>query len=375
VRVLHTFHSIEHSGAEVMLVQSADLMRRAGIELHALATREELGRYAPAMEAAGITVHHLPLRKSPAYFLSFMRLLREAHIDIVHTNTEQAFFWFDLAAKLAGVGTIVHTVHSVFAFHGALRVERIVQRCIARTLGVRFVSPSESVAAAEMATFRNPTVVMHNWTDTELFAPCANEADRWLRRDRAGISRDATVLATIGSCLPVKNHAAAIRTVAALTRELPNVRYFHVGNGYLEDEEKRLAASLGLDVPTTFLGRSNDIPAVLKLADVLLMPSHREGLPIACIEAMSCGVPVVATRVPGLRDVVVDRKTGFLVDSEDELLEAIRKLALDPALRQAMGAAARARVVREFGLEQGVAALLAVYGVAGAAASTGSAEQ
>jgi glycosyltransferase involved in cell wall biosynthesis len=370
--VLHTFYSIEHSGAEVMLVQSADLMRQAGIELHALATGEQLGQYAPVMEAAGIAMHHLRLRRSPAYFLSFMRLLREAHIDIVHTNTERAFFWFDLAARLAGVRTIVHTVHSVFAFHGALRVERVVQRRIARALGVRFVSPSESVAAAEMATFRNHTVVVHNWTDTDLFAPCCDEAERWRKRDQAGIPRDATVLATIGSCLPVKNHTAAIRTVAALARELPNVRYLHVGNGYLEDEEKRLAAGLGLDVPTTFLGRSNDIPAVLKLADVLLMPSQREGLPIACIEAMSCGVPIIATRVSGLRDVVTDEKTGLLVDSEAELLEASRRLAHDQELRQTLGAAGRARVVREFGLEQGVAALLAVYGVAGTAASAGA---
>jgi glycosyltransferase involved in cell wall biosynthesis len=223
-----------------------------------------------------------------------------------------------------------------------------------------------------MATFRNHTVVVHNWTDTDLFAPCCDEADRWRKRDQAGIPRDATVLATIGSCLPVKNHTAAIRTVAALARELPNVRYLHVGDGYLEDEEKRLAAGLGLDVPTTFLGRSNDIPAVLKLADVLLMPSQREGLPIACIEAMSCGVPIIATRVSGLRDLVVDGKTGFLVDSEDQLLEPTRKLALDPALRQAMGAAGRSRVVREFGLERGVAALLAVYGVASTAASAGA---
>jgi glycosyltransferase involved in cell wall biosynthesis len=170
----------------------------------------------------------------------------------------------------------------------------------------------------------------------------------------------------------VKNHAAVIRTVATLARELPKVRYLHVGDGYLEDEEKCLAASLGLDLPATFLGRSNDIPGVLKLADVLLMPSHHEGLPNACIEAMGCGVPVVATRVPGLRDVVADEKTGLLVDSEAELIEAARRLALDPELRHTLGAAGRARVVGEFGLEQGVAALLAVYGVAGTAASAGA---
>lgn len=362
MRVLHTYYSIEHSGAEVRLVLSAPLMQQHGFEVHALSTGATTGGYAPVMESAGIVVHHRPFAKSPLYFLQLIRFMRRWRFDVVHTHPERAFFWSLLAARIAGAPTIVHTVHSVFDYHGALRAERRGQRRIARMFGVRFVAPGASVAEAELANFRNPTTIVPNWTDTDEFAPPATDDERWAARDALDLPHDALVFTTVGSCQPLKRHEAAIRAVAEIAKKLPEVRYLHVGSGPLEPDERDLAAQLGLGDKAVFVGRSNDVASLLRASDVYVMPSRYEGLPNACVEAMSCALPVVATRVSGLRDLVVHDETGLLIDAPNQLESALLRLAQDKAKRHEMGEAGRQRVLRDFSLKPGVEKLLEVYG-------------
>ena len=345
------------------LVQSAPLMRQHGFELHALSTGATRGDYAAVMESAGIVVHHRPFRKSPRYFLQLIRFMRRSRFDVVHTHPERAFFWFQLAARIAGVPTIVHTVHSVFEFRGGLRLERRVQRRVARGFDVRFVAPSVSVAGVEMANFGNPTVIVPNWTDTDMFAPPANDTERTALRDALGFPRDAVVFTTVGSCQPLKRHEAAVRAVAEIAETLPRARYLHVGGGPLEADEQDLAARLGISDRAVFVGRSNDVPSLLRATDVFVMPSAYEGFGNACAEAMSASLPVVATRVAGLRDLVVHERTGLLVDDPSQLADALLDLARDEARRHEMGEAGRQRALREFSLERGVEKLLEVYGL------------
>jgi glycosyltransferase involved in cell wall biosynthesis len=362
MRVLHTYYSIEHSGAEVRLVQSAPLMKQHGFELHAMSTGDTRGHYAAIMESSGITVHHRPLAKSPQYFFDLIRFMRRWRFDVVHTHPERAFFWFQLAARIAGVPTIVHTVHNVFDFHGALRIERRAQRRIARSLGVRFVAPGASIAESERVNFGNPTVIVPNWTDADTFTPPANDDERWALRDALGLPRDALVFTSVGSCQPVKRHATIVRAIAEVAETLPNAWYLHVGGGPLEADEKDLASQLGIGDKAVFVGRSNDVPSLLKATDVFLMPSRYEGLPNACVEAMSSSLPVVATRVVGLKDLVVHERTGLLIDDPSQLVSALLLLGRDEAKRREMGEAGRRRVLREFSLERGVERLIEVYG-------------
>ncbi len=121
--------------------------------------------------------------------------------------------------------------------------------------------------------------------------------------------------------------------------------------------------TLGLDANVRFLGRVDDVASVLAAADVLVMPSRQEGLGVAALEAMAAGLPVIASRVGGLPEAVVDGATGLLVPPADvpALAAAIARLAADRALARRLGAAGRARVRERFTMAGMAAATLAVY--------------
>lgn len=362
MRVLHVLHSIERSGAEVMLGQAAPRFRERGVQLHALSTGDAMGPYAPALAKAGFVLHHLRFEPSPAFLLSFWKLLRREGFDVVHIHTEQAFFWYEIVARLAGVRRLVRSVHSVFDFRGTLWLERWLQRHLAKALlGEQAVAPSPSVQEAEDRIYGVRPLLIPNWTDPARFSSAGSLEGRASARAALGIAGDATVYVSVGSCQLVKHHDAVIRALAGIVSTCPDAHYLHVGSGDLEARERRLADSLGLLNRVSFAGQRDDIPELLQASDVFVMPSDREGFAISCLEAMSCGLPVLAADASGLRDLVSDGETGRLVQDGDQLARAMEELYEDEKRRAAMGLAGRARVVAEFSLEKSVTRLVALY--------------
>lgn len=362
MKILHILDSIERSGAEVMLAQAAPLFLEQGVDLHALATGESVGPFAPELIKAGYTVHDMPFVPSVAFLSRFWRLVRRGHFDVVHVHTERAFFWYELLARLAGVGRIIRTIHNVFEFRGALWLERWGQRHLAESiLGERAVAPSKSVWEAERRVYGLKRHVILNWTDPLLFAPARTVEERMRIRAGLGFDEQAVVYVSVGSCSPVKNHAAVLRAVAKIAPICPNAHYLHVGGGELEPGEQTMARDLGLSRNVTFIGQRDDMPQLLQASDVFVMPSTREGLSIACLEAMSCGLSVIATNAPGLRDLVIDGESGRLVQGQDELARAMAELYDDERLRAAMGKSGRARVLGGFNMAKAVASYVSLY--------------
>lgn len=357
-----------------MLAQAAPLFRDRGVELHALSTGNSLGLHAPKLAEAGFALHHLPFEPSLAFLARFWKLVRRERFDVVHVHTERAFFWFGLVARLAGVGRVVRSVHSIFDFRGTLWAERWFQRQLAyRLLGELAVAPSRSVREAEERIYGVRPLLIPNWTDPHRFAPARNEESRAAIRSRLGISEAMIAFVSVGSCQSVKNHGAVVRALAHILPTCPDAYYLHVGSGALEAREQQLAQELGVFSHAVFGGQRDDIADLLRASDVFVMPSTREGFGISCLEAMSCGLPVIAYDAPGLRDLVADGATGRLVRGEDELARAMAELYRDPSARLRLGRAGRARVLDEFSVERSVAGYLALYGVFGhgAAASAG----
>ncbi len=360
--VLHVLNSIERSGWEVQLVDAEPLFAARGIRLHALSTGQTPGGFSQRFLDAGIVVHHLPFAASPRFLASYWRLLRRERFAAVHVNTERGFFWYALLARAAGVRALVRTVHSVFAFHGLLRMERWIQRWLAdRLLGVSFVAPSKSVRDAERATYRRDPEVVPNWVDVQRFRPARTLSERAETRSRLGIPADAIVFVCVGSCMPVKNHRACLTSLACLLEECPLSFLLHIGSGPLERQEESLARSLGLHDRVLFAGQRDDVAEALRASDVFLMTSTREGLPVACLEAMSAGLPTVALDTSGLRDLVVDDVTGLLVPSESGVPAAMRRLYDDSDLRDRMGRAARQLVITNFDMQRSVERYVALY--------------
>ena len=171
--------------------------------------------------------------------------------------------------------------------------------------------------------------------DTMAFSPCAlSKEDRNAMRAELGVQPGQRMILSVGELIPRKNYKTAIDMMAKLHSE--QLRYYICGQGVLRGELEEYAKSQGVSEHVVFLGYRRDIPQLCACADVFLHTSHQEGLPVAVMEAMACGTPVVASRIRGNVDLIEDGVNGFLCDPKDVtgFTEKIQKILDDPSLAE-----------------------------------------
>ena len=158
-----------------------------------------------------------------------------------------------------------------------------------------------------------------------------------VKRYELGVDDDDVLLLSVGELEKHKNHESIIRAVASLND--PRVKYLICGRGKLLEYLKRLSKKLKIDKNILFLGYRHDIGEILKVTDIFVHPSKREGLGIASLEAMATGLPLVTSNIHGIKDYVINGKTGYCLDPNDVngYAEAIQKLANDPELCKTIG--------------------------------------
>jgi glycosyltransferase involved in cell wall biosynthesis len=305
--------------------------------------------------AAGLEVVAEPSLRAPidpvADLTALRRLsalLRQRGFDVVHTHTAKAGAVGRLAARRAGAGRIVHTYHG-FPFHefqsparrGAyVALERRLGRITDLALCVGSGVAVEAVRRGLIPPDRIRVI------GVAVDAPLAVAADANARRRARRLLRlpeHATVVGAVGRLAYQKAPEDFLAALRVLRR--PGVVGVWVGGGELAGRVARLAAAQP-HAPVLLTGERNDVPALLPAFDVFTLPSRYEGLPTAVVEAMLCGVPVVATAVNAVGDLVVPGETGLLVPPRrpDLLAGAIRSLLDSPADAARMAAAARARL-------------------------------
>lgn len=357
-RVLHIMLELRPSGAEVMLRIAAPFWF-SGTDRHAiLATGQAEGSYAECLKANGFEVYHIPFAKSVHYFYEVCGLIRRGKFDAVHIHTEQANVFYGLMARLAGVNRIVHTIHNVFPFTGLLRGVRIAMRQGLRLLGATPVAVGTSVAENERQILWNRTVIIPNWYDASIFRP-PSRSERVAARRSFHIYDNRPVVATLGNCNAWKNHALLFRAMKILLRRRDDWFYLHAGGEDPSASERSLAEGLGIAGSCFFTGLTDDPQAVLWAADVYVMPSIREGFSIAAIEAAACGLPLVLSDVPGLRDLKATVPDGFWVPATPDAFAEGVEAAYSRYSARSAGNAACAETL--FGVEAGANAYAALY--------------
>ncbi len=357
MKVLHVLGQLRPSGAEANLRWTRKLWLERGFDIEILSSGDRAGVYAPVLAQAGYAVHHIPVKEFRTFVPAYLRLLRRGRYDLVHVHTERARLYLATLARLIARTPVVTNVHNVFAFGGNLQRERRIHRALLRRIGVVFVSVSRSVEEAELRYYGNVTRRIDNGYDDARFRS-PNAAERRAARVQWGIGDSDFVVVSVGNCSDVKNHNALVEALGRLHEELP-VRYLHVGVEQPGSPERALAEAVGLDGHASFLGYVEDVVRVLHAADCYVMPSRQEGMAVAALEALGCGVPSVLADVPGLRDLTPLFPGVQWVSPEPGPVEkAVREVtALDAdavvALREELSATARRhfsmqRVVRQY---------------------------
>ncbi|PYN85668.1 MAG: hypothetical protein DMD87_22450 [Candidatus Rokuibacteriota bacterium] len=316
------------------------------------------------VELAGIAVDSLGA--FPSTLRRVVRLVRETRADVVHSHGKGAGLYGRLGARLAGVPS-VHTFHGIHYESYSLAGQSIylaVERALARiTHTVINVSKTQNAEALRLGLARpgRSAVVVNGIDVDELGARPVS------KRESLGLSADDHVLGCVARFDPVKRHDALVNALALVAKRRPKAVLLLVGEGPEKARIDRLAAELGVRVVSP--GAVGWEASVYASFDLYVTASSKEGLPLAPLEAMASGLAVVATDVPGHRDVVEHETTGLLVAPDGgaaALADAIESLLGDPERRRRMGRAGRARVVRDFTLHSMVAQTAAVYRAAAA---------
>lgn len=275
------------------------------------------------------------------------KLLRRLEPSVIHARNWGA--WPDTAAaRLIGLPR----TPLIFSFHGLPaagpmpRRRRIAFRLLARATTCLFAvcHDARRMLVQDVGLPGQCVEVITNGVDTSAFSPLP-------RRRRRGRH---LVLGSVGSLTPVKDHATLIAAAAAVARAGMDVELRLAGDGPLQEPCRQLAEELGFRHRLVLCGRVSDVPAFLHKLDIFVLSSRSEGHPNALLEAMSCGLPCVATTVGGCVEVLENGRSGVLVPPGDpaEMASALVQLACDDNARCAYSKAARQRVCQEYDMRQ-----------------------
>ncbi len=294
-----------------------------------------------------------------------LTLILADDVDVVHTHSTKAGALGRLAARRAGVPRIVHTYHG-FPFHefqsparraAYVQIERRLGRITDVGLCVGTGVAVEAVRRGLLAPERVRTIGVA----VDGSAPACTPAGRLAARAALGVPAAALVVGAVGRLAFQKAPEHFVAALVALQRD--DVVGVWIGGGELAEAMQRTVARVAPQVRVILAGERADVPALLPAFDVFALPSRYEGLPVAIVEAMVCGIPVVATAVNAVADVVVPGLTGLLVPPQrpDLLAGAIGYLLEHPAVAGEMATAVRMRLADRHSSERLGRALAAAY--------------
>jgi len=295
--------------------------------------------------------------------------LRRQRPHIVETHTAKAGFVGRLAARLAGVPVVLHVLHGhvFYGYFGRLQTRAYItiERLMAR-LSDRIITISESqrhdIAHVYRIARANKVLVVPLGFDLNALVE-AKQTAKARFRTLCGLSADAPLVGFVGRLTSVKNPALFVHAARRVLEEAPEAHFCVVGDGELRQNVERQVAALGIADRVHLAGWQRDMPAVYAALDVLVLTSLNEGTPVTAIEALAAGVPVVATDVGGVADVVRDKETGLLVPPGDAgaLARSVSALLSDTGRGLAMAQAGQQDVLARFGRDRLIADMEELY--------------
>lgn len=351
--------SLERGGAETQVFLMALGLKRRGWQIRVISMLPPRDFVGELVEE-GISVDSLGMARGipdPRALWLLARILRGFRPDVLHAHMIHANLMARLVRVLAPVPAVVCTAHNTLEVGRSFRTERSTHLAYRFTdflcdLTTQVSQEGYKRFLEGKAAHPKKLRFVPNAVDTRVFAP--NPHLRLKLREELGIGGDAFVWLAVGRLEEAKDYPTLFRAFSRVLGEYPRARLLVAGQGSLEVELRRLVESLGLQATVRFLGLRRDVPALMNAADAFVMSSAWEGMPMVLLEAHAAGLPIVATNVGSIPDVVVSERTGFLVPPRDPaaLAEAMRRLMGLPLKdRLKMGLEGREWVVSRYSLD------------------------
>ncbi|MCH8877300.1 MAG: glycosyltransferase [Chloroflexi bacterium] len=354
-KILHIIGNLDIGGAEIDLIaKTLALRNKYQFTVLTLLAR---GALADQLLSEGVNVVSGNIRKKfdLAAALKIRRIVAGWKPDIVHAHMFPAYLVAHFLRITGVVDRVVYTIQKEADRAGRLELfaERLLRPYSAKILvSSNLVGESYAINRVE----GDNIVTVHNSVDLSKFARGKN-----LVRDELGIE-SGPVIGMVGRLLSVKGHAFFVAALPKILESYPNVRCVIIGDGDARQSLIELAAKLGVTRAIYWLGYRSDTENFVPYFDIFVMPSLSEAFGIAAAEASACGIPVVASDVGGLREVVLHGKTGYLVLSANSLAisEHIIRLLDSKDLRRNLGRAGK-KHVQQFGVDSLAKKLDSIY--------------
>jgi glycosyltransferase involved in cell wall biosynthesis len=364
LKVLVLFSGLPLGGAERNVVSLLPWLRGAGVE-PTLCTLHSPEGTVLDQEVERLGIERVDLSGTrlldPFAFSRLVHRLRAGGVDVLHTEDKYSHILGGLAARFANV-PVVMTRHVIRedtpspSDWAKARLDARALRHADRVIAVSEAARASAIQSIGVAPSR--VVTVYNGLDSRTLLDPRPTAE--IRRS-LGWPRDARVVTMIAALREGKGHEVLLRAVASMRGSIPSLLVVLVGSGEREAELRRVAAPIVENV--LFLGERRDVSTILGGTDVVVLPSWTEALPTVLLEAAAVGLPVVATKVGGTAEIVIDGVTGYLVPpgDSDALGRRIVDLLMEPDASRAMGLRASRRVKSRFSIQRQAAETALVY--------------
>lgn len=320
------------------------------------------------------TYYNVPFERNPLKpgnlkaYKELKHIIDEGEYDIIHCHTPVGAMLTRLAAKQARKkGTkVFYTAHGFHFYKGAPAINWIlyypVEKWLSRYTDVLITINKEDFERAK--TFKAGKVCYVPGVGIDLKKFNVGYVNKEQKRKEIGVSADDFVLLSVGELIPRKNHEVVIRALSVLKQlgKLNHIEYVICGRGSYEADLRKLAEGLDVADHVHFLGYRNDISEICNCADLFVFMSNQEGLPVALMEAMACGLPAVCSNIRGNTDLIEDGVTGLLANNTpEEVAESISEMKSDTALRNRVASAALQKI-KQFDLSSVEDEMSKIYG-------------
>jgi sugar transferase (PEP-CTERM/EpsH1 system associated) len=366
LRILHVVPRLGLGGTEHGVLKVMNGLGEKDFEHRICAVRGMDADFASRMKVAART--YSAGTPNPGFQFPLFRMakiMKEFRPHIVHTRNFGALEGI-AAARLAGVPIAIHSEHGY-------ELETIAGLPLRRRLLCRaFYSMADAVftVTADLRAYHarqswlpaGRIQVIYNGVDTERFSPRPDE--RRQTRVEFQIPDDRVVLGSVGRLVPIKDHATLLRAAEVLVRQGKNIHVLLVGSGPERQKlQAYVAASPELTRRSTFAGASDRVPQLLNAMDIFVLPSVCEGMSNTLLEAMACGLPIVATAAGGNGEAAEEGRSAHLFPPGDvqALSEALKQLIDDSRTRAEFSDAARVRALQQFSLAGAIERYRALY--------------
>lgn len=312
-------------------------------------------------EKYGVKLHHIDLNRNPfskqniTAYKQMVVLIEKEKFDVIHCNTPIGGVLGRLCGKKAGVPKVIYTAHGFHFYKGASFINRTVfkwaEMWMARYTDTIITMNEEDYQAAQKFKLRNNGKIYYVpgvGVDTEMYQ--LKNVDSNELKNSLGLSLDDIVLISMGDLIDRKNYASSIQAIAKANNK--KLHFLICGKGPKLEALQKLASDLGVEKQIHFLGFRTDIKELLTIADIFFFTTYQEGLPRSMMEAMSAGLPCIASKVRGNVDLIQEGVGGFLRQPNDSegFAKAINILASDKGLREKMSNNNR-EIIKQFDIE------------------------